>query len=239
MSSFAIKPRTNLNKPNSFGLFTNKSFKTGDYIGFYDGEDMSKNDFALFYNQNNVKNYVVYPNNPDKIKIGYITQQSEFGIGQFINDSYELNFDDVPLNIKHMLNKMEIDEEIDNYIFNSTKKANVKIDIDSIDSNKINIIATRDIEVGEELYRHYGVDYWKTLYVKTCEYPIRKMCLFSEYLNSEIKNMTNKDCYKFMLGMGIDINNGSLLNDLGIKKSLNDKMKLYKILSILNENMKY
>jgi hypothetical protein len=51
--------------------------------------------------------------------------------------------------------------------------------------------------------------------------------------------MSNKDAYKFMLGMGIDINNGSLLNDLGIKKSLNDKMKLYKIISILNENMKY
>jgi hypothetical protein len=121
------------NIPNAgLGLFANIDFLGGQFKTNYQGDKMH----ISKYNQNN--NYALVVN--DEVIIGYDAFTDSKNAAQFINDIAQISDE----------------KDIDQYIM-SINNTNVFI---VNDNDNYFAIAIKNIKKEEELYFHYGLNYW-------------------------------------------------------------------------------
>jgi len=172
--SLEIKKSKKENAGN--GVFTTKSYKKGEYVCFYDGEErniQSEKDFS--YSINNP-----YDN---KVRIGfYDSVRNKDGVGQFINDYCMFDLSD---NLRddmgfYKLNNISIDYKMELYENISLDNSNVVL------KENFKFLTKRDINLGEELYFNYGLDYWFSKMNLEKEEPFTKIfCLIKRNILSE------------------------------------------------------
>lgn len=143
-------------KNAGLGVFAKKNIKNGQIVCYYDGEDIPLNsDVFDAYT-------MAHPTLPGMCRKGYDKPRNGKGIGQFINDGAMLSWDDYdienlltdtmeanPGGVKHMA------KELHQYQMQSDANKNTTF----ID-DKFNIVATKNIKQGDELYFTYGYGYW-------------------------------------------------------------------------------
>jgi hypothetical protein len=172
-----VKQSLILNAGN--GVFTTRNYKKGEFICYYDCiEGMITNHKQFIYS--------IKCN--DKTYIGYNTIRDINGIGQFINDysAFELSDDDRNDQGLYTVTSSVISNKINNYIKLSQEKSNVIFKNDTFDLFKL--YAIRDIETGEELYLHYGIDYWITNIQLTTDEPFTRLYCLLKNNALHIKN---------------------------------------------------
>lgn len=159
-----------------------KKYKKGDLICFYDCEER---------NINSINDFVYSIVNPfnKKIYIGYNELNNENGTGQFINDyhMFELNYEDRDENGLYKLSSVIINNKIREYEHMSQTYQNVEFKRD--DTNLLNIYALKEINENDELYLHYGIEYWISKIQLTTDEPLTRLyCLLKNkviYINKK------------------------------------------------------
>lgn len=129
-------------------------------------------------------------NNPinNKILIGYNYKKNKNGVDQFINDYcvFQLTDDDTNENNIYKLSSDKINTKIDEY--NSISKLNSNVAF----KNEFKLYASKDINENEELYLHYGINYWISIIQLTTDEPLTKLyCL----LKNEVIKIINEVIY--------------------------------------------
>jgi len=212
------------------GLFTTKCFKKGEFICYYDGEEKnikSEEDFS----------YSITNPFTKKTLIGYNYIKNNNGVGQFINDYCSFNLcdderDELQL---YKINSNKINEKIKIYNKNSISNSNV-----SFKKGKkyiFKLYATRDINCGEELYLHYGINYWISKIQITCDEPFTKLWCLLKNENLKIKNnnfyidekIIDVDLIFTILSI---FPNGNIIKTLEFDK-YDNKTKILKIIEML------
>jgi len=169
-----------------YGVFTTKKYNKGEYICFYD---------ACEGNIKSIDDFIYSIKNPftNKNYIGSKKIKNKDGIGQYINDSYnfELIDDYRDDNFCYKVSNNKIKLAIQNYNNKSIEKSNCGFSKDK--KNILKIYASKDINENEELYLHYGINYWICkIQLETDEPLTRLFC----YLINELLNINkNNDIY--------------------------------------------
>ena len=168
-----------------YGVFTTKKYNKGEYICFYD---------AYEGNAKTIDDFIYSIKNPftNKNYIGNKKIKNKDGIGQFINDSYnfELIDDYRDDNVCFKVSNNKIKIAIENYNNKSIEKSNCGFSKDN--ENIFKIYATKDINENEELYLHYGINYWICkIQLETDEPLTRLLC----YIINEVLTINNNDIY--------------------------------------------
>lgn len=136
------------------GVFTAKSFKKGEVVCFYDGEDREMESVQDFlYSMNHP------PGTSNKPRIGwYAGVRTVGGTGQFINDAAEFKLSETYRTERgtFCLYDTRIDRDIDSYLERSMRGTNVAFKDGGFD-----FVATRDLVENEELFITYGLEYWE------------------------------------------------------------------------------
>lgn len=142
-----VKPSNLANAGN--GVFTTRTYKKGELVCFFDGipkeiESLSDFEYSMLRAPNKTESYIlvgVYP-----------TPRSPLGIGQFINDGSMLLIPTEGSTTEHLQAICDIYE----------KESQQKVNVSFSRSGKqgLNLFATRDLEVDEELYLSYSPYYW-------------------------------------------------------------------------------
>lgn len=163
--------KQSLIKDAGYGVFTTRKYKKGDFVCFYDCEEKeigSITDFTYSIKLPfNKKNYV-----------GFSKLRTQDGTGQFINDysMFHLNEDDRNDEGLFKIHSPSINEKIKQYINTSNSYSNVGFSTDI--TKTFELYAIRDINENEELYLHYGLNYWTTnIQLKTDEPFTQLYCL--------------------------------------------------------------
>ena len=109
---------------------------------------------------------------PSSVRIGFSDPKSDTGVGQLINHASSFSFDDSlrDENGFFRTSSKSVITSITNYTNTSQQGANV-----TFGDEHFNICATRDIKKGEELFIHYGIDYWLTLATLTTDEPFTRV----------------------------------------------------------------
>ncbi len=173
----SVKQSLILNAGN--GVFATRNYKKGEFICYYDcREDVIKsyNEFV----------YSIICNN--KSYIGYSSIRNVNGVGQFINDYclFELSDDDRNEEGFYTLSSNNISDKINNYISISQQNSNVMFKNDT--SEIFKLYATRDIKTDEELYLHYGIEYWITNIQLTTDEPFTRLYCLLKNNSLTLKN---------------------------------------------------
>ncbi len=215
------------------GVFAKKNYKKGDYICYYDGEEKLP--------QNCSKDEVPYCiDNPlnNKLFVGYKFPKTQTGIGQLINDFCRFELLDEYKNEKRVftLSSPLINKKIKEYTEKSIINSNVTFHKGK--KNLFKIFAKKDIKTGEELYLHYGINYWLCDIINNTKYPSTKLyCLLKSesviinkdviFLKSTIFTPTN-----FLYYLGIDPT-GNMIRSIDLLK-FSDLTKIKKLIEILS-----
>ena len=181
------------------GVFTLDDIKKGDYICYYDGVDeIEENKYGTDVH------YIPNPQDMKKIRRGCITtaltvptiskpnekdtngkdkevedkknekkiinHYKEGNVGHFVRDWCILNFNET---VKEFHEYRSVRKKIALYDALSLSKCNVCF---HKGQRKLwHLYARRDIKAGEELYRHYGSDYWLRRLIKRSIYPAYRL----------------------------------------------------------------
>lgn len=155
------------------GVFATKKYLKGEYVCYYHGipKDISSiNDFRYS---------IDYPFSKTKY-VGITSIVDTAGVGQFINDYSMFELQERHRSEKwgiFSLSSDLINSDIDTYIKISNCGENVSFRPD----NPFQFYASKDIEKGQELYYHYGVNYWLSLIQRTTDEPFTKLyCLLKQ-----------------------------------------------------------
>lgn len=134
------------------GVFASKNYKKGEYICYYDGVDG---------HISSIEDFIYSIENPATGKnfIGNTKTLCKDGVGQIINDSCRFELESNERNEKSCFT-LPSNGDVDNYIDSSIKNANCGFK-EYTEENIFKIYAFRDIEENEELYLHYGINYWR------------------------------------------------------------------------------
>ena len=170
--------------PNSGrGVFTTKAYKKGDYICFYDGED-------VFGEVKHDNTYAISHPTGGGYRDGFRNIINPEGVGQLINDSSCILLDDSHRDSDYGLFTIEGT----NTIFEAYKKS-VSDNSNVVMKEEFRMYALRDIDVGEELYYAYGPDYWITRIGLVTDEPLTRLfCwLATDILKRVEENYTMND----------------------------------------------
>ena len=148
------------------GVFANKSFKKGQYVCFYDGKDV---EFSKL-KKSNFTYSMTHPSKQGYVRLGFPEPKCEDGVGQLINDycAFELN-------------DAHRDAEFSAFTIASTTRVIEEYETRSVNNQNVmfggdfRLVALRDIMAGEELYLHYGIDYWLSHIHKQTDEPLTKL----------------------------------------------------------------
>ena len=102
-----------------------------------------------------------------------------FGIGQFVNDGAKPDITGEERNFVSAV------EELEKYEDKSHSKANCQID------EQLWFVAIKNIKPGEELYCHYGFQFWVSKYLQQATTPLSRLLIYSLF---------NQDTQPFNLG---------------------------------------
>jgi hypothetical protein len=213
------------------GLFATKKYKKGDLICFYDCEER---------NINSIDDFVYSIINPfnKKLYIGYRDLMNENGTGQFINDYCMFNLNDYDRNENgfYKLSSRMINDKIREYVHIS--KTHQNIEFKNNNTNLLNIYASKDINENDELYLHYGIEYWISKIQLTTDEPFTRLyCLLKNktlYINSKkiyLDGNVISPEYAFNILQISPI--GNIIKYFELEKYTN-LIKLKKIFNILN-----
>ena len=148
------------------GVFANKSFKKGQYVCFYDGKDV---EFSKL-KKSNFTYSMTHPSKQGYVRLGFPEPKCDDGLGQLINDYWAFKLNDThrdeDFSVFTITNTVQLIEE---YETRSKGYQNVEFEED------FRLIAKRDIMAGEELYLHYGIDYWLSHIYKQTDEPLTKL----------------------------------------------------------------
>lgn len=158
-----LQIRKSLVEDGGWGVFTTKPFKMGDKLTTYDGYDhleymeihegdtisskydMDEDVYIILTHQD----YILEPKEGGCIfgyKKEYLDRHPECGWGSLINDKFCI--------------KEWKEEAFRQYIEDRGGLKTISTDIYNCSNVGCDVLATRDIEAGEELYSHLGVDFW-------------------------------------------------------------------------------
>ena len=214
------------------GVFATKNYKKGDYVCFYDCEQRSVD---------SLRDFIYSIKNPfdGKVYIGFNQLKNEYGTGQFINDycMFRLNDDDRDEEGFFKLSSQRINDKIDDYTHKSQSRANVAFKSD--ESCVFQLYASKKIKRNDELYFHYGAEYWISNIRMTTNEPFTRLyCLLKQnvltvdaenvYLEGNI--ITPEYALKHLLGI---LPNGPTIQHLQFEKYSNFE-KIQKLIDILN-----
>jgi hypothetical protein len=173
MATFVIKASSVSNAGN--GVFVTKDYNKGDYVCFYDGEDVDITDQDEYS--------MGHPTNPNMTRKGFRDVRTPDGVAQFINDGAALLvniFDDYcPPTLKIMYNFIDVYKTI------SAAKCNVMFG----DMN-FGMYATKNIKAGDELFFSYGADYWLSRIAAATDKPLVRLMI--SMLCGDIELQNNK-----------------------------------------------
>ncbi len=181
------------------GVFATRKYKKGACICYYDGEynDTKEDQEYAMINPYSKKNL-----------IGYKIPRTKNGVGQIINDYCRVKLPDQIMTVSLFL---QITTKIlTEYTENSIKNANVTFYPG--EKNLFKLYAKRDIFAGEELYLHYGVNYWlSNIFNNSIQPLIRLYCLLKTdvlRIKKEIIYLNNNafDPENFLWLLGMDPN---------------------------------
>jgi SET domain-containing protein len=180
----SIIRQSNINNAG-YGVFAKCEYKKGDYICFYD---------AVEADINTTDDFIYSIKNPfdNKNYIGCKKIKNKDGIGQYINDSFsfELIDDYRDDNGFFRISNNKIKLAIEEYKNKSNENSNCGFSINK--KQLFKIYATKDINENEELYLHYGIDYWLSkIQIETDEPFTKLFCL----MVNKIINIKNKKIY--------------------------------------------
>jgi hypothetical protein len=211
------------------GLFTTKSYKEGEFICYYDGEER---------NIESLNDAIYSIGNPfnNKILIGYNYKKNENGVGQLINDYciFQLTDDDINENGTYKLSSKKINRKINEY--NSMSKLKSNIVFKDKFKDKFKLYASKDINENEELYLHYGINYWISIIQITTDEPLKKLyCL----LKNDVFKIKNKIIYidnieyepKKIFNFLKILPDGNIIKSLKLNK-LTDKNKILQLIEL-------
>lgn len=145
-----------------WGVFATKDFKAGDKLTVYSGRelpyheihegdkisqslDLDEDIYCILTHQD----YILEPKDGGCIygyKKEYLERHPDYGWGSLINDRFCV--------------KEWSEEAIEKYMENRGGKESISCEIYNCMTVGYDVIATRDIKAGEELYTHYGFDFW-------------------------------------------------------------------------------
>lgn len=175
------------NIPNAgYGVFTTTKYNKGEYICFYD---------CYRGNIKNIDEFIYSIKNPftNENYIGCKKIKHKDGIGQYINDSHMFELIDEYRDIENGCFKESnytLNLAINNYKSKSIEKSNCIFSSNEEDVFKI--YASKDIDVNEELYLHYGIQYWICkIQFETDEPLTRLFC----YIMNDIISINNNNIY--------------------------------------------
>ena len=125
--------------------------------------------------------------NPKKkniVILGDMSNKDGFEVGQFVNDAAmpEICDDD-----KSFLSTLQI---LEKYEKQSFAKANCQV------NEQLWFTATKDIEANEELFTHYGVDFWIHKLLVESNDPKSRLLIYSMH-NQETKPFNLRNFVKF------------------------------------------
>lgn len=138
-------------KPSSIpgaggGIFASKPFKRGNYVCFFDGFDQETLDEDTDWE------YTLHHQHGDGHRVGYKEPYHPCGVGQLINDAAMIDVSTRTATLEEVYEKIRRYKERGNEIASLAWMQD--------DSNPFMLFATRDINVGEELFVSYGPAYW-------------------------------------------------------------------------------
>ena len=148
------------------GVFAARDYSEGEYVCYYDGCIILNKDVKPHMNPRYMlrRDTCTIVGHEDPINI--------YGVGQIINDASTMIFtDDDKSGCNNILQPFSdrINEKINDYE-NSENKCNVKYDDVG---NKL--YATRPILAGQELYVHYGNNYWYSDAFRSSDDPMERL----------------------------------------------------------------
>ena len=113
------------------------------------------------------------------IILGDMEKMDGFGIGQFVNDGAKPGITGEERNFVSAV------EELEKYEDKSHSKANCQID------EQLWFVAIKNIKPGEELFCHYGFQFWVSKYLQQATTPLSRLLIYSLF---------NQDTQPFNLG---------------------------------------
>lgn len=214
------------------GVFATKNYKQGDFVCFYDCEErpiISRDDFI--YSINN-------PFDMKKKYIGYKSLKNENGTGQFINDysMFDLTDEERDECGFYKISSAKINNKINNYNTLSQTFSNVGFKNDG--TKALRLYALKDINENDELYLHYGIDYWISKILLTTNEPFTRLYCLLKHNAIIIKNnkiyLDNKLITPDYLLKRLSIApNGAIVKCLKIN-NLNSMQKIKKLIELIN-----
>jgi len=164
--------KLSLIKNAGYGVFATRKYKIGDFVCFYDCEEKKiTNEVDFTYS-------IKVPFN-EKQYVGYTELREKDGTGQFINDfdMFDLNDDDRENEYGlFKISSIKINNKIQHYINASNSHSNVAFSNDI--TKMFKLYASKDINENEELYLHYGINYWISKIQITNDEPLTRLyCL--------------------------------------------------------------
>ena len=119
------------------------------------------------------------PARKNVIILGNMQNTDGFGVGQFVNDASKPNITGEEGNFISAV------EELEKYEDRSHCKVNCQID------EQLWFVAIKNIKAGEELFCHYGFQFWVAKYLQQAKSPQSKLLIYSLF---------NQDTQPFNLG---------------------------------------
>jgi hypothetical protein len=183
--NYKIKIMTTLKRSNinnaGYGVFAKCKYKKGDYICFYD---------AIEGDVKTIDDFIYSIKNPfdNKNYIGCKKIKNKDGVGQYINDSFafELIDDYRDDNGFFRISNNKIKLAIEEYKNKSNEKSNCTFSF--TERNIFKIYAKKDINENEELYLHYGIEYWLCKIQIEIDEPLTRLFCLLMYNALNIKN---------------------------------------------------
>ena len=180
------------------GVFATADILSGERVCFFDGEDRSlrfkvtmvrqppsrkgsdedtigiKNAAAVFEHTirglRDLDMFAKHSGKADVVRIGKREPDSDFGVGQFVNDGAMPALSDPVLDFSAGYDRLK------EYLASSERKANVTL---SAGVGGYWFAATRRIRRGEELFTHYGFEFWLQKFMLEASEPVRRFYYYS------------------------------------------------------------
>ena len=166
------------------GVFAKKNIKKGQIVCYYDGEDIPMNNHVFDAYT------MIHPTLPDVCRKGYDKPRNNKGVGQFINDGAMLNWNDYGIN-NLLTDNLEVNPSGVKHMKKQLQRYNTQSNMNRnamfIDDN-FNIVATKTIKQGEELYFTYGYGYWVDRLQKQTKNNITRMFIDVAFGDLKIGN---------------------------------------------------
>lgn len=181
------------------GVFTVREFKKGEKVSFYDGyyKDQKLSEFEQGYSITDENRFFV----------GYFQPKTSSGNAQIINDGYSPHLTKKQisrLNSGSLKDRFIYGSElVINYLQTSLKLENVNPFGSSHRDKEYWFYATRDIQVGEELYFSYSQRYWFQLYDRNVGGIFSQLSQLEEQVTSNISDEKLQKSLKILQNKGL------------------------------------